>query len=91
MALSLRFPPPGVTRHRVLMEPGLSSSRRVSHCRKAAIRPSGAAINMRVFSEKFQYYGILGQIFVTISSSPAAIRQLSSSGFPVIADGRKCL
>ena len=30
VALSLGLPPPGVTRHRVSMEPGLSSPRRVS-------------------------------------------------------------
>ncbi len=43
VALSLGLPPPGVTRHRASMEPGLSSPRRVSPWRKAAIRPSGAA------------------------------------------------
>ena len=42
VALSLGLPPPGVTRHRASMEPGLSSPRRVSPSRKAAIRPSGA-------------------------------------------------
>ena len=43
VALSLGLPPPGVTRHRVSMEPGLSSPRKVSPSRKAAIRPSGAS------------------------------------------------
>jgi hypothetical protein len=38
VALSLGSPPPGVTRHRTSVEPGLSSSRTQ---RKAAIRPSG--------------------------------------------------
>ena len=39
VALSLRSPSPGVTRHRVSVEPGLSSPRPKG--RKAAIRPSG--------------------------------------------------
>jgi hypothetical protein len=43
VALSLGSPPPGVTRHRVSMEPGLSSPRRVSPARRAAIRPSDPA------------------------------------------------
>ena len=38
VALSLGSPPPGVTRHRTSVEPGLSSFRAR---RKAAIRPSG--------------------------------------------------
>ena len=38
VALSLGSPPPGVTRHRVPMEPGLSSLKRYL---KAVIRPSG--------------------------------------------------
>ncbi len=39
VALSLGSPPPGVTRHRASVEPGLSSLRAK---RRAAIRPSGA-------------------------------------------------
>ena len=39
VALSLRLPPPGVTRHRVSMEPGLSSGIRLSD--PAAARPTG--------------------------------------------------
>jgi len=39
VALSLGSPPPGVTRHRVPVEPGLSSPR--PEGRKAAVRPSG--------------------------------------------------
>ncbi len=42
VALSLGSPPPGVTRHRVSVEPGLSSPRGVAPVRKAAIRPSGS-------------------------------------------------
>jgi hypothetical protein len=38
VALSLGSPPPGVTRHRASVEPGLSSPRQ----RRAAIRPSGS-------------------------------------------------
>ena len=38
VALSLGSPPPGVTRHRASVEPGLSSLRQA---RRAAIRPSG--------------------------------------------------
>ena len=41
VALSLGSPPPAVNRHRVSVEPGLSSPRQVSPLRKAAIRPSG--------------------------------------------------
>jgi len=41
VALSLGSPPPGVTRHRVSMAPGLSSPRtKVASRRRAAIRPS---------------------------------------------------
>jgi len=39
VALSLGSPPPGVTRHRVPVEPGLSSP--AAQTAKAAIRPSG--------------------------------------------------
>ena len=39
VALSLGLPPPGVTRHRVSVEPGLSSPG--AETPKAAIRPSG--------------------------------------------------
>ena len=39
VALSLGSPPPGVTRHRVPVEPGLSSP--AARTAKAAIRPSG--------------------------------------------------
>ena len=38
VALSLRLPPPAVSRHRVPMEPGLSSTQRISRC--ANQRPS---------------------------------------------------
>ncbi len=41
VALSLGSPPPGVTRHRVSVEPGLSSPRK----RGAAIRPSGVPVS----------------------------------------------
>jgi hypothetical protein len=42
VALSLGSPPPGVTRHRVPVEPGLSSPRAAPRrARRAAIRPSG--------------------------------------------------
>src|SRR5260370_41570284 len=41
VALSLGSPPPGVTRHRTSVEPGLSSPR---HRRRAAIRPSGKEV-----------------------------------------------
>lgn len=40
VALSLGSPPPGVTRHRHSLEPGLSSP----HCCAAIARPSGAAL-----------------------------------------------
>jgi len=38
VALSLGSPPPGVTRHHISVEPGLSSRR----CRPAIIQPSGS-------------------------------------------------
>ena len=41
VALSLGSPPPGVTRHRVSVEPGLSSPAATKPATKAAIRPSG--------------------------------------------------
>src|SRR5262245_66294945 len=45
VALSLGSPPPGVTRHRVSVEPGLSSLR--AETRRAAIRPSGGLSGRR--------------------------------------------
>ena len=39
VALSLGFPPPGITRHRVSMEPGLSSSGKY-YLQPAVIQPS---------------------------------------------------
>lgn len=44
VALSLGSPPPGVTRHRVSMEPGLSSPHHLSTLQRAVIRPAGASI-----------------------------------------------
>ena len=44
VALSLGFPPPEVIRHRVFVEPGLSSGRMVSQARPAAIQPSDPAV-----------------------------------------------
>jgi len=44
VALSLGFPPPEVIRHRVFVEPGLSSGRMVSQARPAAIQPSDPAL-----------------------------------------------
>jgi hypothetical protein len=41
VALSLGSPPPGVTRHRISVEPGLSSPK--GHPLRAVIRPSGGA------------------------------------------------
>jgi len=41
VALSLGSPPPGVTRHRVSMEPGLSSPHHLSTLCRAAVRPAG--------------------------------------------------
>ena len=55
VALSLGFPPPGVTRHRVSMEPGLSSPHHLSTLQRAAIRPAGASIWLgnEIRSKKF--------------------------------------
>lgn len=41
VALSLGLPPPGVTRHRVSVEPGLSS---IAKTATAAIRPTDARV-----------------------------------------------
>ncbi|SCD23690.1 hypothetical protein BR141012304_11271 [Brucella inopinata] len=43
VALSLGSPPPGVTRHRVSMEPGLSSPAAFRHMTGAAARPTDSA------------------------------------------------
>lgn len=43
VALSLGSPPPGVTRHRVSMEPGLSSPAAFRHMTGAAARPTDTA------------------------------------------------
>ncbi len=43
VALSLGSPPPGVTRHRVSMEPGLSSPAAFRHMTSAAARPTDSA------------------------------------------------
>jgi len=40
VALSLGFPPPDVIRHRLSMEPGLSSPAAFRHWRGAAVRPT---------------------------------------------------
>src|SRR5262249_56925629 len=40
VALSLGFPPPDVIRHRLSMEPGLSSPATFLHWRGAAVRPT---------------------------------------------------
>src|SRR5499427_7802117 len=40
VALSLGFPPPDVIRHRLSMEPGLSSPATFRHWRGAAVRPT---------------------------------------------------
>jgi len=45
VALSLGSPPPGVTRHRVSVEPGLSSPEVAEAAPGAAIRPSGGSEN----------------------------------------------
>ena len=41
VALSLRSPPPDVIRHRVSMEPGLSSPHHLSTLQRATIQPAG--------------------------------------------------
>ena len=43
VALSLGSPPPGVTRHRVSLEPGLSSPAAFRHMTSAAARPTDTA------------------------------------------------
>ena len=54
VALSLGLPPPGVTRHRVPMEPGLSSPRRVSPLPKGSHPAIWCTINMRFRAAFFQ-------------------------------------
>ena len=44
VALSLGSPPPGVTRHRVSMEPGLSSPYHLSTLQGAIIQPAGQSL-----------------------------------------------
>lgn len=44
VALSLGSPPPGVTRHRVSMEPGLSSPAAFRHMTSAAARPTDGRV-----------------------------------------------
>ena len=44
VALSLRSPSPGVIRHRVSMEPGLSSSSRLPHCQRPPGQLAGAVV-----------------------------------------------
>ena len=46
VALSLESPPPDVIRHRVSVEPGLSSLLRPDGLRRAAIRPSDATATL---------------------------------------------
>ena len=84
VALSLGSPPPGVTRHRVSVEPGLSSLR--AKQRRAAIRPSGAASGRRcrcprqlgLGSEKRQLGDQRGQL-----------RRVPPSGSPLMRHGWK--
>ena len=51
VALSLGFPPPDVIRHRVSVEPGLSSSHCLSTLRNAAARPTGKCLISEDVSE----------------------------------------
>lgn len=52
VALSLGSPPPGVTRHRVSKEPGLSSSSRLPHCQRSPGQLAGAFVMERWQSVK---------------------------------------
>jgi hypothetical protein len=85
VALSLRSPSPGVTRHRISVEPGLSSPRpRIAPGRKAVIRPSGTAL-----------YRAAGPA-CQIAEAPAALarmamrRAVSASSPPSQLPGRQC-
>ena len=86
VALSLRSPSPGVTRHRISVEPGLSSPRpRIAPGRKAVIRPSGTPL-YRAAAPACQ-----------IAEAPAALarmamrRAVSASSPPSQLPGRQCL
>ena len=52
VALSLRSPSPAINRHRVSMEPGLSSSSRLPHCQRSPGQLAGAVVGERGKSVK---------------------------------------
>ena len=54
VALSLGSPPPGVTRHRVSMEPGLSSPAAFRHMTGAAARPTDSAHIATIMQQRNQ-------------------------------------
>jgi len=80
VALSLGSPPPGVTRHRVSVEPGLSSPRR----RSAGRRPSDRLAPLNI--------GGLNRYLnqSTCRRRPASSAVVSSSQTPSIRAGLKC-
>lgn len=84
VALSLGSPPPGVTRHRVFVEPGLSSPRPAGG-REAAIRPSD--------NRQYRLRTMAGQACLVWSrcvSRSSSRARVSRSGSPSIRQGRKC-
>jgi hypothetical protein len=96
VALSLGSPPPVVNRHRIPVEPGLSSNVAGSPGTSAAVRPSGMAgmgagmvvVNGRPWKSRGRP---LAQLCVPVASrSIAASRaRVPASGRPVTASGRQ--
>lgn len=58
VALSLGSPPPGVTRHRISVEPGLSSPAAFRHMTSAAARPTDSAYKGALHSERNKKAGL---------------------------------
>ena len=75
VALSLGSPPPGVTRHRLSVEPGLSSSARL---RKARPQRSSSRLTTGIYAKP---------ACITNARSSASV---SASAMPVTSLGRKC-
>ena len=79
VALSLGSPPPGVTRHRVSVEPGLSSP-----CASAKGSHPAVWQALRMLQRRQRQ---CGTIWATRAVSR---RRVSPSGLPAKSDGRKC-
>ena len=80
VALSLRSPPPAVSRHRIPVEPGLSSNHRLSR-QAAVVRPSGGRdMRARAGVRQAPPFALRGVLAIGASSRRSGRRAHSSIG-----------